>query len=252
MDTITVDETLGVASDNTTRGVTYDSIVYGSTLIVYEIEYAQRKTLGITVLPDGSVTLKAPIEATLEEIQKKMRHRAAWILRQKRYFESFGTPTTKRQYINGESHLYLGRQYMLRIKEGKVNTVHYQNNILEIECQSKKDAGKVLQKWYRERAKIKFMEYAQPIIEQFAAYGVQPKNLTVRKMEKCWGYCTPEGNIFLNPRLICAPRCCIEYVITHEMCHLVHRNHTKEFYALLTKEMPHWEKWKNKLERMMR
>lgn len=231
--------------------MTKDSILYGSSLIEYEIEYVQRKTLGITVHPHGSVTLKAPIDATPEDIQKKVRHRAAWILRQKRYFESFGTPTTERQYISGESHLYLGRQYMLRIKEGKTNAVHYQNNILEIVCQNKKNAGKVLQLWYLERAQIKFPEYAKPIIEQFAAYGEQPKSLSVRKMEKRWGYCTTDGDIFLNPRLICAPRCCIEYVITHELCHLVHRNHNKEFYALLSKEMPHWEKWKNKLEQIM-
>lgn len=252
MDTITVDATLSIASDKITQGITYDSIVYGSTTIAYKIEYAQRKTLGIAVHPDGSVTLKAPVDATLEEIQKKVRHRAAWILRQQRYFESFGTPTTERQYISGESHLYLGRQYMLRIRESKQNVVHYQNNILEIECQNKKEAKKVLQQWYLERAKVKFAEYAKPVIEQFSVYGVQPKSMTIRKMEKRWGYCTPEGNIFLNPRLICAPKCCIEYVINHELCHLVHRNHTKEFYALLTKEMPYWEKWKNKLEKMMR
>ena len=77
--------------------ITKDSITYGSSLIAYEIKYAQRKTLGITVHPDGSVTLKAPVDATLEEIQKKVRHRAAWILRQKRYFESFV------QYILAES-----------------------------------------------------------------------------------------------------------------------------------------------------
>ena len=232
--------------------MTKDSILYGSSLIEYEIEYVQRKTLGITVHPDGSVTLKAPIDASPEDIQQKVRHRAAWILRQKRYFESFGTPTTERQYINGESHLYLGRQYMLRIKESKTNAVHYHNNILEIECQNKKDAGKVLQVWYRERAQIKFPEYAKPIIEQFSVYGVKPKELNIKTMENRWGYCTINGNIYLNPRLICAPRCCIEYVIIHEMCHLVHRNHTKAFYALLTTEMPHWERWKNKLERLMK
>lgn len=231
--------------------MTKGSILYGSSLIEYEIEYVQRKTLGIAVHPDSTVTLKAPLDAAPEDIQKKVRHRAAWILRQKRYFESFGIPTAERQYINGESHLYLGRQYMLKIKEGRSNVVHYQNNILEVVCQNKKEAAKVLQLWYLERAQIKFPEYAKPIIEQFAAYGVQPKSLSVRKMEKRWGYCTTDGNIFLNPRLICAPRCCIEYVITHELCHLVHRNHTKDFYTLLSKEMPHWEKWKTKLERMM-
>ena len=231
--------------------MTKDCILYGSTLIEFNIEFVERKTLGIKVHPDGTISLKAPINSTLDDIRNKVHHRAAWILRQKRYFESFGTPTTERQYISGESHLYLGRQYMLRIKEGENNTVHYQNNILEVVCQNKKEAAKVLQLWYLERAQIKFPEYAKPIIEQFAAYGVQPKSVGIKKMEKRWGYCILDGNIYLNPRLICAPRCCIEYVITHELCHLVYRNHTKEFYALLSKEMPHWEKWKTKLERIM-
>jgi predicted metal-dependent hydrolase len=233
------------------HAVAHDHIQYGATIIDYDIEFASRKTLSICVNPDSSVCLKAPVDATLEQIQQKVHKRASWILKQKRFFESFGTSTTKRQYISGESHLYLGRQYMLRVKESNVNAVHYQNNIIEIECRHKKDAGILLQTWYRQRANIKFQEYAQPIIEQFSVYGVKPQSLSIKKMDKRWGYCTIDGHITLNPRLICAPRCCIEYVITHELCHLIYRSHNKEFYALLTKEMPHWEKWKNKLERIM-
>lgn len=233
------------------HAVAHDHIQYGATIIDYDIEFAQRKTLSICVNPDGSVCLKAPVDATLEQIQQKVHKRASWILKQKRFFESFGTSTTKRQYISGESHLYLGRQYMLRVRESNVNAVHYQNNIIEIECRHKKDAGILLQTWYRQRANVKFQEYAQPIIEQFSVYGVKPQSLSIKKMDKRWGYCTIDGHITLNPRLICAPRCCIEYVITHELCHLIYRSHNKEFYALLTKEMPHWEKWKNKLERIM-
>lgn len=231
--------------------ITRDHIQYGATIIDYDIEFAQRKTLSICVNPDSSVCLRAPIDATLEQIQQKVHKRASWILKQKRFFESFGTSTTKRQYISGESHLYLGRQYMLRVKESNVNAVHYQNNIIEIECRHKKDAGILLQTWFRQRANVKFQEYAQPIIEQFSIYGVKPQSLSIKKMDKRWGYCTIDGHITLNPRLICAPRCCIEYVITHELCHLIYRSHNKEFYALLTKEMPHWEKWKNKLERIL-
>jgi len=229
-----------------------DHIQYGATIIDYDIEFAQRKTLSICVNPDSTVYLKAPINTTIEQIRQKVHKRASWILKQKRFFESFGTSTTKRQYISGESHLYLGRQYMLRVKESNVNAVHYQNNIIEIECRHKKDAGVLLQTWYRQRANIKFQEYARPIIEQFSVYGVKPQSLSIKKMDKRWGYCTIDGHITLNPRLICAPRCCIEYVITHELCHLIYRSHNKDFYALLTKEMQHWEKWKNKLERIMK
>ena len=231
--------------------ITSDSIQYGATSINYVIEFVERKTLRISVNPDGSVSMKAPISASLEQIRQKVHKRAAWILRQKRFFDSFGTPTTERLYISGESHLYLGRQYMLRVKESQTNAVHYQNNIIEIECRHKKDAGLLLQTWYRQRANIKFQEYAKPIFERFLSYGVAPQSFSVKKMEKRWGYCTIDGQIFLNPRLICAPRCCIEYVIIHELCHLIHRSHNKDFYALLTQEMPHWEKWKNKLERIM-
>lgn len=195
--------------------------------------------------------LKSPVNATLEQIRNKVHKRADWILRQRRFFESLGIPTTKRKYVSGESHLYLGRQYMLRVIKSDVNAVHYQNNIIEIECRHKKDAGILLQTWYRKRANIKFMEYATQIVERFSVYGVQPHLISIKKMDRRWGYCTITGKIFLNPQLICAPRACIEYVIIHEMCHLVHRNHTKDFYALLEKEMPHWEKWKTKLERMM-
>lgn len=228
-----------------------DSIQYGSVLIIYDVEFVQRKTLGILVNPDGSVLLKSPVNATLEQIRNKVHKRADWILRQRRFFASLGIPTTKRKYVSGESHLYLGRQYMLRVIKSDVNAVHYQNNIIEIECRHKKDAGILLQTWYRKRANIKFMEYSTHIVERFSVYGVQPQLISIKNMDRRWGYCTISGEIFLNPQLICAPRACIEYVIIHEMCHLVHRNHTKDFYALLEKEMPHWEKWKTMLEKMM-
>lgn len=228
-----------------------DSMQYGSVTIEYNIEFAHRKTLGIWINPNGSILVKAPADATLERIRQKMYKRAGWVLRQKRFFEAFGIPTTERRYVSGESHLYLGRQYMLRVIESNTNAVNYQNNILEIECRHKKDAGVLLQTWYRQRANVKFQEYAVLIMEHFSVYGVKPRQISMRKMDRRWGYCTVNGDIFLNPQLIRAPKGCIEYVITHEMCHLVHRNHTKDFYALLTKEMPHWEKWKAKLERIM-
>ena len=228
-----------------------DSIEYGSSVIEYSIRYAKRKTLGITVNPDESVTLKAPLDATREKIRERVHKRASWILRQRRFFESFGLATKPRRYVSGETHLYLGRQYMLRVTRGDVNAVHYHSNIIEVECRYKRDVAALLLTWYRQRANIKFPEYAAPIVEQFRVYGVSPKSISIKKMDTRWGYCTRDGNIYLNPRLICAPRCCIEYVITHEMCHLVHRNHNKEFYVLLSKQMPHWEKWKTKLERIM-
>ena len=66
-----------------------------------------------------------------------------------------------------------------------------------------------------------------------------------------WGSCTPRGKIILNPELIKAPKGCIEYVIIHELCHLIYHDHTRKFIDLQTKEMPDWEKWKSKLENLL-
>lgn len=228
-----------------------DCIEYGSVVMEYAVEYRGRKTLGICVHPDGSVEVKAPVEAPLEQIRKHVHRRASWICKQQRYFSSFGIHTPERKYVSGESHLYLGRQYMLRIIDSERNEVHYKGNIIEIECRHRKDARALLLAWYRKRAEIKFEEYATPLIARFNRYQVKPSAIKLKEMATRWGSCTATGQILLNPRLVCAPRICIEYVILHELCHLVHRNHTKDFYELLTQEMPDWKKWKMKLERLM-
>lgn len=228
-----------------------DHIEFGSKIVEYTIEYRSRKTLGIYVHPDGRVEVKAPVEASLEQIRNHVHRRAPWIYKQQRYFDSLGVHTPDRRYVSGESHLYLGRQYMLRVVDSEHNEVHYKGNILEVECRHRKYVRTLLMTWYRQRAEIKFREYATPLIARFGRYGVQPTGITLKEMETRWGSCTASGQILLNPRLIGAPRICIEYVILHELCHLVYHNHTKAFYELLTHEMPDWKKWKMKLERLM-
>ena len=226
-------------------------VQYGNTDIYYSVVYSERKTLGIVVNPDGSVIVKVPIGILKEKVSEKVTKRASWIIKQQDFFKSFGKKMPQRRYISGESHLYLGRQYRLYVKEGKPNSVSFKGRCFEIVCTSKDKAESLMTAWYKERAKVKFAEIAEPIIQQFKKYGVEPKSLYIQAMENRWGSCTAKQKIILNTELIKAPKPCIEYVITHEMCHLLHKNHTKAFYELLTNEMPDWEKWKNKLERML-
>ncbi len=230
-----------------------ETLKYGQKTIDFELTYSDRKTLGITVNPDLSVQVKAPNNATKEKIFEKVEKRASWIIEQKRYFLSFQPRRKEYLYKSGESHLYLGRRYQLKIVDGHSEAVHYKGRYLQIETKNNtpKHVKELLDKWYRERAKIKFPEYAKPLIERFKKYDVEPKDLYVQKMETRWGSCSAKGNIILNPELIKAPKPCIEYVIIHELCHLIHRNHTKTFFRLLSQEMPDWEKWKEKLEREM-
>lgn len=230
-----------------------EQFIYGSTTIHFELTYSDRKTLGITVHPDLSVHVKAPHEASREKIFEKVEKRAAWIIEQKRYFLSFSPRRKEYLYKSGESHYYFGRQYILKIVQGKKETVTYKGSCLLVETldKSRDNIEKLLVRWYRDRAKIKFAEYAEPLINRFSKYNVKPKNLFIQKMETRWGSCSSSGNIILNPELVKAPKACIEYVIIHELCHLLHRNHTQAFFRLLSQEMPDWQKWKEKLERFM-
>ena len=82
-------------------------------------------------------------------------------------------------------------------------------------------------------------------------YNARPSAIYIQEMGNRWGSCTPKGKIILNTELIKAPKPCIEYVITHELCHLLHHDHTKAFFELLEAEMPDWKRWKNKLEKFM-
>lgn len=228
-----------------------ETILYGTESIEYQVIRMTRKTLCIQVFANGNVIVKVPLRADKAAIAQKVHKRAAWIIRQRDFFKSFGEKSPERRYVSGESHLYLGRLYVLQVREGKPDEVKYKGRNFEMVCSSKDKAKSLMKAWYRERAKIKFPEYAEPIIQRFAKYGVTPSSLYIQEMKTHWGTCTGAGKIILNTELIRAPRPCIEYVITHELCHLVHHNHSRQFYALLSKEMPDWQKWKDKLEHLL-
>ncbi|MBK5215066.1 MAG: M48 family metallopeptidase [Flavobacteriaceae bacterium] len=229
----------------------HETLEFGSKTIAYELTFSDRKTLGISVTPNMDVKVTAPENTSLEKIREKVRKKAPWILKQTSYFLAFHPRTPKKRFVSGESHLYLGRQYKLYVVLGKIEEVRYKGRSIEITTTKKSKAEKLMTVWYRERAKIKFAEIAEPLIERFKKHGVAPSNIYLHDMPKRWGSCTPTGRIILNPELIKAPKHCIEYVIVHELCHLVHRNHNQKFFDLQTKEMPDWRKWKERLERLM-
>ena len=102
-----------------------------------------------------------------------------------------------------------------------------------------------------QHARTKFHLIAAPLIDKFKKHKVEPSSIVLRDMPTRWGSCTPKGKIILNPELIKAPKGCIEYVIIHELCHLIHHDHTQKFLDLQTKEMKDWEKWKTKLEKLL-
>lgn len=227
------------------------SIQFGSKKIEFFVEYSARKTLGITVTPESDVLVKAPIDSSIDKIKEKILKKAAWILKQQSFFLSFQPKTPARSYVGGETHLYLGRQYLLKIESSKKDSVKLKGKFIEVHTSDKSRVKGLVKEWYLLHAKSKFKEIAQPLIEKFKKHKVEPDSIVFREMPTRWGSCTPKGKIILNPELIKAPKGCIEYVIIHELCHLIYHYHTQKFIDLQTKEMPDWEKWKSKLEKLL-
>jgi predicted metal-dependent hydrolase len=226
-------------------------IRFGSKQIDFSIFFSQRKTLGITITPEMNVLVKAPENTSIEKVKAIVRKKAPWILKHQYYFLGFHPKTPSKKFVSGESHLYLGRQYKLKVIKSVKNEIRFDSRQIIIYGKPKSSPEEILHTWYRERAKMKFAEIAEPLIQKFKKYKVEPKNIYLQEMATRWGSCTPKGKIILNPELIKAPKACIEYVIVHELCHLVYSNHTQRFFDLQSKAMPDWEKWKTKLERLL-
>jgi hypothetical protein len=228
-------------------------IQYGDTTIEYSTQRSDRKTLAVRVEPDQTVEVRAPNDASDDAVREKVRKRARWILKQQRYFDSFVRELPPREYVSGETHRYMGRQYRLKVvqvNEEAQERVKLKGPYLRIYSQQKGNRKHVkaqLDEWYREHAEVKFAERLEEASEVMRKYGVEKPPMQVRRMEKRWGSCTPKGRILLNLDLIRAPRLCIDYVIVHELCHLKHPNHGEEFYSLLSRVMPDWKEIKTRL-----
>ena len=109
----------------------------------------------------------------------------------------------------------------------------------------------ILTDWYYHHAIRKFDETITEAWKHFKSYELERPQLVIRRMPRRWGSCTPNNRVLLNPEIIKAPSKCIEYVVMHELCHLVHPHHGKAFYDLQSKMMPDWQKWKQRLEMIL-
>jgi len=204
----------------------------------------------LTVLPDLSIVVRSPLNATVERIEKLLKKKWLWLDEQIKYFKKFQSNGSKKEYVSGESFLYLGRQYKLIVRAAKHDSVSLSKGVILCHTtDSAKNRASTKQKidrFFADKAKEIFNERYDIVFKKFD-YEHQPK-LIIKKMDRRWGSFVRGKSIILNPLLIHTSKDCIDYVITHELCHLKHRNHTKAFYKLLVVKFPEWEKVKEKLE----
>ena len=223
-------------------------VEFGSRKIEFTVIYTARKTFGIKVSPDKTVHVSVPIETSMEEIEKWVVKKATWIFKQQHYFNTLELYDINYEIKSGYSVFYLGRQYKIIIEISKKEEVSYLGNQFLILVKKKENAPVIFGKWLKERAIQKISEIALPLMKKFEKNYKVPSKIHFQEMPTRWGSCTVKNKLIFNPRLIHVPRRCIEYVIMHELCHLIHKHHNKDFFDFLTLKMPDWENRKQKLD----
>ena len=122
------------------------SVPFGSKRIKFNPEFSERKTLGISVTPEMKVLVKAPLNTPIDKIKERVKKRASWIIKQQQYFKSFYPKTPEKKYVGGETLLYMGRQYRLRVIIGKQNEVRYKGRFFEITTKTKSKAKDLMKR----------------------------------------------------------------------------------------------------------
>lgn len=226
---------------------------YGEEEVTCRVRKSEALTgrIRIHVYPNGEVEIEAPIGKDASQIRFAAQRRARWIFKHRSAAIAARKAVQPREYVSGESHFYLGRRHKLVVQEDpdKPSTVKLLRGKLEITLPvaDKAAVRRRLQGWYDARAREYLGAKLSEISERVAWLATTPP-LKLMRMSTQWGSCSPKGVIYLNPALIRAPRHCVEYVIIHELCHLVEHNHSNKFFDLLSKTIPEWKRAKKELD----
>ncbi|MCX4241342.1 M48 family metallopeptidase [Paraliomyxa miuraensis] len=231
-------------------------VQWGRTRIDYAIRRStRRKTVAVAVDPVQGVLLTAPQGVAVGRLDEVVRDKARWIVERLRTVGQVETPVPPRQLVSGESYLYLGRAYRLRVREtGCDGAAKLVRGWLEVpvrrglaEAERRDVVLGAIGDWYRTHARARLPER----VDQWAArLGVEPADVLVRDQRKRWASCDDSGVLRFNWRVIQAPMRLVDYVVAHELVHLRYREHTAAFWARLGMVMPDYEARKEALRRL--
>lgn len=204
------------------------------------------------VSPELTVDIFAPQSAKEVEIQSVIQKKAQWIAKTLDKLEGYHPLPEPTRYLSGETIVYLGRQYRLKIENSAKAPAKLLGRYLQVRVEDKTDAlqvKKAVTAWYRKRAHETMGRYVDRCYRTASRHGIPEPDVVMRFMRSRWGSCSLAGRITLNINLVKVPVHCIEYVILHELCHLKNHNHSKAFYSLLTRCLPDWRQRKETLDK---
>lgn len=224
-------------------------VQYGNRKIDFEIKQRNRKkTMAIKISPGGEVTVLAPQDLSEDKILAIVQKKAQWIIEKqeavgRRNFES------AKEFVSGEAYPYLGREYRLKVirkAPGKDERCELVNGRLRVEISQnliyeaeKRAIKRALRHWYEARAEEKITERVAHYSRQI---GTKPFYIQIKNQKRRWGSCSHNGFIRFNWKIIMAPLVVLDYVIVHELCHLLYKHHSFQFWQKVQSVLPDYKR----------
>ncbi len=220
--------------------------------ITAEVIQKDIKNIHLSVYPpSGRVKIAAPFRMDMETIRIFAISKLSWIKRQQAKLRN-QEREAPREYISSESHYFLGKRYLLKVVERDSKpsvAIKHDNLILQVKPDTNAEQRQILlQEWYRAQLKALVPHY---IAKWEKIMGVQVSEFGIKKMKTKWGTCnTAAKRIWINLELAKKPLECLEYIVVHEMVHLLERSHNARFIAYMNQFLPQWRNLKEELNRL--
>lgn len=220
--------------------------------ITYSLKRKNVKNLNLRIKPDGSVIVSAPPEISASDVDAFVMRKRNYISKSLSEIKCCNNESNDRQYISGEGYRLEGKNLRLKVASSNKDCIETDGVFLKLYVKDTDNfavKAKLVEEFYKDRTKAVISNILDMYFEIFRKYNITKPTLKFRNMQTQWGSCSAaKGIITINPKLIEAPRNCIEYVIMHELCHLIHPNHSRNFYAFLSMQMPDWKDRKRILD----
>lgn len=201
----------------------------------------RKRSLSLKLNREGTLQINVPHTTSRQEIERFIADKYAWI-QSKRNTRNCQEKIEPIDYSQGSMHLYLGKKYPLQLLPYQQSHIEFNQHSFVVFHRKNSNIESLLNHWYRQQALELFSKRTLMFQKQFNLPAV--KSIKVRKMKARWGSCNSRAEITYNWHLIKATPACIDYVIIHELCHLLQPNHGAKFYQLQSQLNPYWKQHK--------
>ena len=226
------------------------SYEYGTQQIEFDVVFRKRKTLSIEVEAPSKITVISPEGKSEVEILETVKGKSKWIVQKLFEIREMEYRKYNKEYVNGESFIYMGRNYSLQITVDEVIRIPEAKLLsgkfaVSVKSKDSEQIRLALENWYKDKAKEKITERVNYYQNHFDC---KPKRIVIKNQQKRWASCGKNHELLFNWKSVMAPSPVLDYIVVHEMCHMVHMNHSAEFWALVKRILPDYESRKEWLK----